>query len=138
MSDPRIIPVGAELPPMNDAPRQVAACRDRGKRKGTAADGKRRAGDRFHTFNAFVDVTMADLRPAERSVWLILFRDTGPDGLARTSQADLARRAGVTQRGVRKALCVLERRGLVSVVQRGRLLSGPSCYRVRALAADRS
>jgi DNA-binding MarR family transcriptional regulator len=80
--------------------------------------------------NAFIDATMADLTPAERGVWFVLWRDTKPNGLAATSQASIARRAGVTDRAVRKALRRLEGRGLVRVIHRGSLRRGPSSYRV--------
>lgn len=88
---------------------------------------------RFLAINAFIDTTMASLTNSQRSVWLILWRDTKPNGLAETSQADLARRAGVTDRMVRHALTELIRRGLVRVVKRGSLQRGRSVYRVRPL-----
>jgi len=120
------------------APSSNGRQRHQGKEgaKGKRHDaGKARTGDRFATINAFLDATMASLRPCERAVWLLLWRDTRQDGLARTGQVDLARRAGTSDRAVRAALWELVRRGLVVVVQRGRLRAGPSSYRVRALAA---
>ena len=60
---------------------------------------------RFAELNQFIDFTMASLRPSEVAVWLILYRDTKSyTGTARTGQSDIARRAGITTRGVRKAL----------------------------------
>ena len=50
---------------------------------------------RFEILNAFVDGGMAGLSRAELAVWLILYRDTKPDGTARTSLDDLARRGGM-------------------------------------------
>lgn len=87
-------------------------------------------GGRWPAFNAFVDCSLAGLTAAETKVWLILFRDTKKDGTARTGQADLARRAGLSERMVRYALVDLEAKGLVRVVRRGRLSAGPSVYRV--------
>jgi DNA-binding MarR family transcriptional regulator len=101
------------------------------------AKGNRQAKGRFGCINAFIDATMADLTPTERAVWLILWRDTQPSGLAATSQASMARRAGVTERAVRKALRRLEGRGLVGVVHRGSLRRGPSSYRVHPLPQPR-
>ena len=50
--------------------------------------------------NAFADFALADLTGAEAKVWLILFRDTkAATGTARTGQADIARRAGLSSRG---------------------------------------
>jgi hypothetical protein len=88
-------------------------------------------GERFTMLNAFVDYGMAGLTRAETKVWLLLFRDTkAATGIARTGQTDLARRAGLEPRTVRRALVRLEAKGMVHVVRRGRLNAGPSAYRV--------
>src|SRR4051812_46044500 len=86
----------------------------------------RKAPGRFAEINGFVDCSMAHLTPSAVAVWLILWRDTKPGGLARTGQADLARRAGVTERAVRKALAELIAAKLAKVVRRGRAVAGPS------------
>lgn len=91
---------------------------------------RRTRSERFATLNAFVDVSLAELTGAEAKVWLILFRDTKADGTARTGQTDLARRAGLSRRGVQVAIGKLIKRGLVSVTRRGRLNGGPSTYRI--------
>lgn len=90
-----------------------------------------RVTGRFAEINTFIDYTMGGLTPSARSVWLILWRDTKPNGLARTSQVDLARRADVTDRAVRTALAELAAAGLVTVVARGGVSRGASTYRVR-------
>ena len=64
--------------------------------------------------NAFVDFTLQELSRTEAGLARALFRDTKPDGTARTSQADLARRAGVNVRTVKRAVAGLERRGLLA------------------------
>jgi hypothetical protein len=87
--------------------------------------------ERFAALNAFTDFALARLTGAEAKVWLILFRDTKGDGLARTGQADIARRAGLKPRMVRYVLASLKAKGMVDVVRRGRLNAGPSAYRVR-------
>ena len=69
-------------------------------------------------------------------MWLVLYRDTNPDGLVRTSQADLARRVGLTVRTVYAALKRLERCGLLVLVHRGGLNRGTSVYRLGAVADD--
>jgi DNA-binding IclR family transcriptional regulator len=79
---------------------------------------------------------LAGLDRAEMAVWLLLWRDTKPEGLARTSQADLARRAGCNPRTVRRALAALQSAGLVAVVRRGGLNRGLSVYRVDPLGVD--
>jgi hypothetical protein len=99
--------------------------------KPPAAKPKRRTrSERFAVLNAFVDFGVAKLTGAEVKVWLILYRDTKANGLARTGQADIARRAGLRPRMVRYALAKLEAKGMVHVLNRGRLNVGPSVYRV--------
>lgn len=88
---------------------------------------------RFAVLNAFVDfgIASANLTPAEALVWLVLFRDTkAATGTACTGQADIARRANLSRRGVQVALDKLTAKGLVQLVRRGRLNGGPSTYRV--------
>jgi hypothetical protein len=98
-----------------------------------AAKPKRRPrSERFAMLNAFADMGMADLTGAETKVWLILFRDTKADGLARTGQTDIARRAGLDVRTVRRAVASLEAKGMLRTLRRGRLNAGPSTYRVHA------
>jgi DNA-binding transcriptional ArsR family regulator len=103
-------------------------------RQEPAAEPKRRTrSERFGVLNAFADAGMADLTGAETKVWLILFRDTKRTGVARTGQADIAHRAGLEPRTVRRALSSLEAKGMVVVVRRGRLNRGPSVYRVHPI-----
>lgn len=97
----------------------------------TKTKGKKRKSEKWAKLNAFVDVTMRGLKPAEVRVWLLLFRDLKPDGLARTGQADVARRCGLCLRSVGEAVKGLVDRGLVRVVRRGRLNGGPSVYQLR-------
>jgi hypothetical protein len=120
-------------PPAADEPDEPDA-RGPDKAKGKAAG--RRAGERFATLNAFCDFTLRELTRAEIAVWLTLYRDTKADGTARTSQADLGRRAGVTLATVKRAVAGLCRRGLLAVVFRGSLRRGPSAYRVQPLTGD--
>jgi hypothetical protein len=123
------IPVGQEPPPMH------APAHRPGSPPGKAK-GKHSSRGRFEAINAFLDVTMEGLRCAERAVWLLLWRDTKPNGLARTSQGDLARRAGCSTRAVRQALAALEKAGLVSIVRQGGLHRGLSVYRIKPLRRD--
>jgi hypothetical protein len=119
-------------PPAADEPDEPDARPN--KPKGKTAG--RRTGERFATLNAFCDFTLRELTRAEIAVWLTLYRDTKADGTARTSQADLGRRAGVTLATVKRAVAGLCRRGLLAVVFRGSLRRGPSAYRVRPLTGD--
>ena len=118
------------LPPMDslgETPRRRPG-------KARQAKGKSAGRDRFKVINSFADFALAGLDRAEIAVWLLLWRDTKPDGLARTSQADLARRAGCSDRNVRYALRALCRAGLLTVVHQGGLNRGLSVYRVHPLA----
>jgi DNA-binding transcriptional ArsR family regulator len=90
---------------------------------------KRRSILRFEILNAFVDEGMARLTPCEAVVWLVLYRDTKPDGVARTAVDEIARRAGIGRRTVLRALRRLEELRMVKVVRRGGLNRGASSYR---------
>jgi hypothetical protein len=104
---------------------------DEPERPAPAAKPKQRGGrgQRFAVLNTFVDFALADLTGAEVRVWLILFRDTrAATGIARTGQADLACRAGLSRRGVQVALDGLQAKGFIRRVRRGRLNAGPSAW----------
>ena len=96
------------------------------------------ASGRFGVLNTFVDVTMREVDRTAAAVWLVLYRDTKPDGLARTAQADIARRVGCSVRTAYAALKRLKTCGLLTVVCRGGLNRGPSIYRVRAVSENRN
>lgn len=119
----------AVLPPMQ-GPIPSPTPRSKGRHKA------KRAAGRFAALNAFLDVTLRELPRAQIAVWLLLFRDTKADGLARTGQADLARRAGCNAGTVKRALAGLARRRLLTVVHRGRLGAGPSVYRLRSTSTE--
>lgn len=95
---------------------------------------RRTRSERFAALNAFVDfgIADADLTPAESLVWLVLFRDTKGTGTARSGQTDIARRAALDVRTVRRAVASLTAKGMLETVRRGRLNVGPSVYRVRS------
>lgn len=92
---------------------------------------RRKRGERFAMLNAFADCGLAELTGAEVKVWLILFRDVkAATGTARTGQADIARRAGLSVRAVKLAIGTLQAKGFLRIVHRGRLNVGPSIYTV--------
>lgn len=117
-----VLPPDAVFRPEHDDPHPPPTKRAKG-----GAPGR---GERFAVLNTFTDFTLCGLTGAEVKVWLILFRDTKKTGTARTGQADIARRAGIDVRTVRRTLAKLERAGLLKVVRRGKLNGGPSVYRV--------
>jgi len=122
---------GAPQPPSPSArtDTDAASGRTRDRNRKPARRGR---SERFAALNAFVDFGIADakLTPAEALVWLVLYRDTKANGVARTGQTDIARRAGLSVRGVKKAIRALTAKGMVHVLNRGRLNVGPSVYRV--------
>ncbi len=121
---PKILAVGDEPKPLR------STTPTKGK---TASKRSKHTSSRFASLNAFVDVTLAGLSRAEIAVWLILWRDTKPEGTVRTSQSDMARRSGVDARSVRRALTRLGKAGLLTEVYAGGLNRGPSVYRVHAV-----
>lgn len=91
-----------------------------------------KTGNRFKALNEFVDSTQRELSRSEMAVWFTLYRDTRPDGIARTSHDYLARRAGISTRQVSRAIDSLARRSLLKRVRRGSYF-GISAYRVFGL-----
>jgi hypothetical protein len=103
------------------------------KRKTKPKSSKRipaAAAGRFATLNAFADFTAGTLERSELLVWLVLFRDER-HGIARTGQADIARRTRLGERTVRMAIASLRKRGLLELARRGGVRQGPSSYRLR-------
>jgi hypothetical protein len=129
MSD--IIPLGEELPLMDDAAAPSAGAAPPGPKGKT----KGRVAGRFRTINNFLDYSARALTPTESLAWVILWRDSR-DGLARTSQSYLADRAGINQRTARRAIDKLCEVGLLPRVRRGGVGRGPSVYRVRPVPAE--
>lgn len=125
-ADGRPILTGASvLPPME--PRPKIAANDSKATK--ASEPKRKTADRFGVLNAFVDTSLVELSRSEIAVWLVLYRDTR-NGTVRSDQRNIARRAGVSQRGVVTATKKLIDAGLLAVVFQGGLNRGASRYRV--------
>jgi DNA-binding MarR family transcriptional regulator len=73
----------------------------------------------FRTLAAFVDEGARELTRADLVVFLILLRDTRPDGTARAALTDLARRGGMSKRSASRAVQSLIGRGVVRVVRPG-------------------
>jgi len=129
----KVLPPGAVLPPLVTSDTDKGApTRPAGRKPGkTHARGSRRHSGRFAVFNGFADGVMGTLPRAAALAWVCLWRDTKPDGLARTAVTDLARRVGCNRRNAVRALRLLADRGLLEVVRRGGLGRGVSTYRVK-------
>ena len=123
---------GCEVLPAMEHSGPIEKPTEVGFEKSKGKTSKRESAGRFEVLNNFVDFTLRNLDRSELAVWMILFRDAR-DGVARTSQQDIARRGGMTARTVRRVLKKLERRRLLLVVHQGGLNRGISGYRVVAL-----
>jgi len=133
-----MLPRDAVLRPDDDeiaATAAVAAVAAVAGRARAAKPQRRTRSERFAVLNAFVDMGLADLTGAETKVWLILFRDTKGEGTARTAQADIARRAGLSVRSVKLAIRSLTANGMVRLVRLGRLNVGPSIHTVHSVGS---
>jgi len=134
MSRDLIIPPGRVLPPMPDPaerPKRPPAVRpaerpERAKQRGRKGAVRRR----FALLNAFVDLAAGHCTRAELLCWLTLYRHAGPDGTARASVGDIARRARCNQSTIRRAVKRLLAAGLLQRLKRGSLAGGPSAYRL--------
>ena len=113
------------LPPMEPAEAARKAEQTEPKQK----PSHRKTGNRFAVLNDFVDAAAGELPRSDILVWLVLYRDTR-NGIAETSQADIARRAKLSSRTVRYAIGRLTDRGLLALVYRGGINRGTSKYRV--------
>jgi hypothetical protein len=136
--EPPILPGCSVLPPMEPRrprPIRLDATEGNGERTRKGSGKRTAAGQRFKVVNTFVDFTLRTLRRNEIAVWLILWRDTR-DGIAQTSQADIARRAGVSRRTVIRVVKQLCRKRLVRIVRAGGMNRGESTYRVLPLEPD--
>jgi hypothetical protein len=82
----------------------------------------------FETFNGLVDLGLRQLSRSEIATYLILLRDTKPDGTASTSYNDIATRGGMSRMSAIRAVRSLIKRGVVEVVRRGGRGLGSTTY----------
>jgi hypothetical protein len=82
----------------------------------------------FETFNAFVDCGVRHLSRSKVVAYLVLLRDTKPDGTTRTSYGDIAARGGMSRMSAIRAVRSLIQRGVVEVVRRGGRGIGSTTY----------
>lgn len=96
---------------------------------GTAPHPAPRKGDRWATFNTFMDVIAPRLTLAERAVWLLMFRHTR-GGICETSVRMLATAGGIGRATADRALRQLCAYGLVRAVWKSRDKSKASKYAI--------
>ena len=126
MNDSDIILVGEE-PESGETTQPLPSA----NKKKPPTQSKNRAVNRLKMENDFLDKVGMKLKPTTRYVWLLLLRDTKPDGTAQTAITDLARRSDVSTRSIDTALKELKQAKAIEVIRRGSPESGPSIYRVR-------
>jgi hypothetical protein len=156
MSGDRVLPPGMVLTPLDtsppvptsgvdDRPAPVVAKPHLPRHRRAAAAGSanasrgRAAGQpgRFQVLNDFVDVSMRGVSDRAVRAWLVLYRDTKPNGTAATGLADIARRAGYSRKTAQRAVHELIERGLARRIRCGGKGKGPNVYRVVG-AAERA
>lgn len=144
-AEPRIIPVGAELPPLLTVAEQAQRnarqpSRSSESRRNAIGLTARRAAvrQRFALLNLMLDVSLPHLGRIDLAAWMLLYRHAKPDGTVTASMADLARRAGCCDRAMRRALKRLHELRLLDRLKRGTLAGGPSVWRLRSADGDRA
>lgn len=122
----RIRPVEPICDPRNGPPRSAGsskANRGNGKTKSTAG--------RFQVLNQFVDQSARLVSYKSQSVWLVLFRETKPDGLATVSYSQIAEMMGAHRSTALRGLAELKKAGLAEVIKKGNSQENrPSTYRI--------
>jgi DNA-binding MarR family transcriptional regulator len=83
----------------------------------------------FRNLAAFVDEGVRSLSRSELATYLILMRDTRPDGTARAGLDDLAKRGGMSRWTASRAVRSLINRGVLRVVRHG-VPGRPTLYTV--------
>jgi hypothetical protein len=73
----------------------------------------------FQNLAAFVDEGVRTLSRSELATYLILIRDTKPDGTARAGLDDLAERGGMSRWAASRAVRSLVAKGVLRIVRRG-------------------
>ena len=92
----------------------------------------KRDGNRWKDLNQFIDISLRELNRRQIAVWLILFRDAR-NGVATTSQTDIARRSGLQRPTVSTTIGELEALGLIQTMHQGGLNRGMSKYRIQSI-----
>jgi hypothetical protein len=83
----------------------------------------------FRNLAGFVDEGVRTLQRSELAIYLILIRDTRPDGTARAGLNDLAARGGMSKRSASRAVQILINRDVLRVVRRG-VTGKPTLYTI--------
>jgi hypothetical protein len=105
---------------------------------GKAAKSKASSG-RFQVLNTFCDESARLVSNAAVACWMILFRETKPDGLATVAYSQIAECLGIKRRAAMRLVQDLVDAGLVTVVKRGTMKGHtPSTYKIHATPKQRA
>jgi hypothetical protein len=90
----------------------------------------------FQNLAGFVDEGVQTLSRSELATYLILLRDTQPNGTARAGLDDIAKRGGMSRKSASRAVGSLVGKGVLTIVRRG-YPGKPTLYTVFPPAAFR-
>jgi DNA-binding MarR family transcriptional regulator len=90
-----------------------------GKRKSDSVSKQRYYRLWFQNLAGFVDEGARKLSRSELVTYLILLRDTRPNGTARAGLNDLAERGGLSRKSASRAVGSLIGKGVLRIVRRG-------------------
>jgi hypothetical protein len=119
------IDIPRDGPPGLAPPRQPAANGKAPKRK--------EATGRFQVLNTFVDESARLVSTTAQAVWMVLYRETKPNGLAQVSHNQIAEMIGLKRRATINATQELIAKGLIKVIHRGSATTHEATiYRIQA------
>ncbi len=92
---------------------------------------KRQGYGRWEMFNKFVDLTPTELTPAQRVVWMTMFRRAdGKDNTLESSVRVLANQTGLTDKTVQQAIAKLVETGWLRYIFKSPSKGTPSRFRM--------
>ena len=98
---------------------------------------KRQGYGRWEMFNKFIDLTLNELTPAQRMVWLTMFRRAdGKDNTLESSVRVLASQTGLTDKTVQRALVKLVKTGWLMYIFKSPSKGTPSRFRILTKKAE--
>ena len=98
---------------------------------------KRQGYGRWEMFNKFIDLAPTELTPAQRVVWMTMFRRAdGKDNTLESSIRVLASQTGLTDKTVQRALVKLVKTGWLMYVFKSPSKGTPSRFRMLTKRAE--
>ncbi len=92
---------------------------------------KRQGYGRWEMFNRFVDLTINELTPSQRVVWLTMFRRAdGKENTLESSVRVLASQTGLTDKTVQQAIASLVKQGWLMYIFKSPSKGTPSRFRM--------